>query len=106
MGLNGCYTVPHHFASDDYVSEEIIVYYPNPIPPVDVPWPHPDPPYTPMPNPPAPRPDQDQSRDRQPEKPKDSYNNRDPLQGGSQRGNGEIKSDPPVRKPQQNDRVQ
>jgi hypothetical protein len=102
MGLNGCYTVPHYFAND-YVSEEIIVYYPDPIPPVDGPWPHPDPPYTPITNPPAPRPDQDQPRDRQPEKPKYSYNSRDPLQGGSGRGSGEINTVPPVRMPDRND---
>ena len=103
MGLNGCYTVPHHFAND-YVSEEIIVYFPDPIPPVGGPWPHPDPPYKPIPNPIVNNP-----IDRQPEKPKDdgnSHGNRDQLQGGSKRGSGEIKSDPPVRKPQQNDRVQ
>ena len=106
IGLSGCYTIPRH-----YVTQEIIVYYPAPppvpIPPDPGPEPWPDPPTYPNPtNPPAPRPDQDQPRDRQPEKPKDSYSIRDPLQGGNNRGSGEIKSDSPVRTPEQKDRTQ
>ena len=103
VGLNGCYTVPHHFA-DENAYIEIIVYYPDPIPPVGGPWPTPDDPYTPIIYPTVTSP-----VNRQPEKPKDdgnSYGKRDQLQDGSQRGNGEVKSDPPVRNPQQNDRVQ
>ena len=99
VGLNGCYTVPHHFT---YVQE--IVYYPVPVEPPPAYYPHP-----PMPNPPVHHPSPPSTnppRDRQPEKPKDSYKSRDPLQGGNHRGSGEIISDPPVRKPpQKNDRV-
>ncbi len=99
VGLNGCYTVPHHFT---YVQE--IVYYPVPVDPPPTYYPRP-----PRPNPPVHNPSPPSTnppRERQPVKPKDNYKNRDPLQGGSNRGSGEIKSDPPVRKPQQkNDRV-
>ena len=99
VGLNGCYSVPHHYT---YVQE--IVYYPVPVDPPPTYYPRP-----PMPNPPVHNPSPPSTnppREKQPEKPKDSYKNRDPLQGGTHRGSGEIKSDPPVRKPpQKNDRV-
>jgi len=97
IGLSGCYTISRH-----YTYHEEIVYYPPP----DVPPPtyYPDPP---MPNPPVlypSNPKPNPPRDRQPEKPSNSYHQRDPLQGGPNRGSGEIKTDPPVRNPEQKDR--
>lgn len=99
MGLVGCVTVPRHYT---YV-EEVIYYPPPPPPPPEYYYP-PVPPTPPVYTPPAPvtRP----QTDRQPEKPKDSYQQRDPLRGGSDRGNGVIKTDPPFRKPVQKDRSQ
>lgn len=100
FGLSGCYTVPRH-----YVTQEIIVYYPAPPPPEYYPpdpEPWPDPYYPPIPNPPST--DPEQPRDRQPEKPHDSYHQRDPLQGGNDRRGSEPKTDPPVRNPEQKDR--
>jgi len=103
MGLNGCYTIPHHFADD-----EEVVYYP-PIEPyipdpiiivIDYPPPLPSPPIN------LPAPERNLPKDRQPEKPKDSYDSRDPLQGGSGRGSGEINIVPPVRTPERKDRGQ
>ena len=97
IGLSGCYTVPRH-----YTYQEVIVYYPLPDDPP--PSYYPDPP---MPNPPViypSNPKPNPPRDRQPEKPKDSYRERDPLQGGSNRGNGTINTLPPVRTPVQKDR--
>jgi hypothetical protein len=102
VGLNGCYSLPHHYT---YVQE--IVYYPVPVDPPPTYYPRP-----PMPNPPVHHPSPPPTnppRDRQPEKPKDtgsSYGNRDPLQGGSDRGNVEIKNNPPVRTPERKDRGQ
>lgn len=99
LALSGCYTIPRH-----YVTQEIIVYYPDPIPQPD-PEPWPDPTYPPRPNPPANNPPAtNPPRDRQPEKPKDSYGNRDPLQGGIHRGSGEINTVPPVRSPERKDK--
>jgi hypothetical protein len=104
LGLSGC-NLPRHFAK-----EEVIVYYYDHYDyyqedPIGGPHPLPDPPYTPITNPVVNNP-----IDRSPDKSKDggnSYSQRDPLQGGIHRGSGEIKSDPPVRKPpQKNDRVQ
>ena len=102
MGIVGC-NLPRHFTK-----EEVNIYYYDIdyvyIEPVGGPYPVPDPPFTPITHPIINRP-----FDRQPDKPKDdgnSYSKRDPLQGGNHRGGGEIKSDPPVRKPPKNDRVQ
>jgi hypothetical protein len=99
--LTGCYTVPRHYTQQ----VEIIYYVPveppyAPDPIIDYPPPPPSPPvyYSPAPEPP------NQPKDRQPEKPRDSYNQRDPLQGGDHRGSGETKTDPPVRNPVQKDR--
>jgi len=100
LGLSGCYTIPRH-----YSYQEEIVYYPNP--PEPPPYYYPDPPMPPPPIYYPPVPEQpNQPRERQPEPPKDSYNTRDPLQGGNNRGSGEIKTDPPVRTPEQKDRGQ
>ena len=98
IGLSGCYTVPHH-----YTYQEVIVYYPAPppsYPPDPEPWPEPI--YPPRPNPPST--DPPPPKERQPEKPQDSYNQRDPLQGGSNRDIGGIKTDPPLRNPVAKDR--
>lgn len=100
MTLSGCYTVPRHI-----VYEEEVVYYP----PVDPYIPDPiiiivDPP---PPTPPVYRPPShgtNPQRDRQPEKPKDTYRERDPLQGGIHRGSGEINTVPPVRNPERKDK--
>jgi hypothetical protein len=102
IGLSGCYTVPRHI-----VYEEEVIYYP----PVD--------PYIqdpiiiivdpPPPTPPVYRPPSNGTnppRDRQPQKPQDTYRERDPLQGGNHRGSSEIKTDPPVRTAEQKDRRQ
>jgi len=101
MTFSGCYTVPRHI-----VHEEVVIYYP----PVDpyIPDPiiiivDPPPPTPPVYRPPAPEPP-NQPKDRQPEKPKDSYGNRDPLQGGNHRGSGEINTVPPVRTPERKDK--
>jgi hypothetical protein len=96
IGASGCATVPRHYT---YVEE--IIYYPPPPPPLE--------PYYPTlpPTPPIVKPPVHETRpprDRQPEKPKDSYNQREQLRGGSDRGNGVIKTDPPVRTPVQKDR--
>jgi len=102
LGLAGC-NVPRHL-----IEEEEIVYYfeqvDDYIDPIGGPHPLPDPPYTPIIYPIVNNP-----IDRQPDKPDDdgnSYGNRDPLQGGINRESGEIKTDPPVKKTEQNDRVQ
>jgi len=86
-----------------------MVYYP-PIEPYEpdpiiiiIDYPPPPPHRPPVYHPPAPEPP-DQPVDRQPEKPKDSYDRRDPLQGGNHRGGGEINTYPPVRTPDQKDR--
>ena len=100
VGLTGCYTIPRHI-----VYEEEVIYYP----PVDPYIPDPiiiivDPP---PPTPPVYRPPSNGTnppRDRQPQKPQDTYRERDPLQGGSHRGGGEINSVPPVRNPERNDK--
>ena len=97
--LSGCYTVPRH-----YTQQVEIIYYVPVEPPyspdlIVYPPPPPSPPvYYPPPI------DINQPRDRQPEKPKDSYRERDPLQGGSDRDRGSVKTDPPVRNPEQKDR--
>lgn len=99
IGLNGCYSVPHHYT---YVQE--IVYYPVPVDPPPAYYPRP-----PMPNPPVlypSNPKPNPPRDRQPNRPSNSYHQRDPLQGGNNRGSGEIKTDPPVRTPVQKDQSQ
>lgn len=97
--LTGCYTIPRH-----YVTQEIIVYYPVPPPPPPPDYYYPPlPPSPPVYYPPAPQPS-NPPRDRQPEKPQNSYDQRDPLQGGNHRGGGEIKTYPPVRTPEQKDR--
>jgi len=97
IGLSGCYTIPRH-----YVTQEIIVYYPPPPPPPpDYYYPQP-PPSPPVYYPPSTG--TNPQRDRLPEKPKDSYGPRDPLQGGDHRGSGETKTDPPVRNPVEKDR--
>jgi hypothetical protein len=100
VGLTGCYTVPRHYAPQ----VEVIYYVPvePPYPPepiIDYPPPPPSPPvYYP------PSTDPNPQRDRIPEKPKDSYGKRDPLQGGEHRGGGNTKTLPPVRTPAQKDR--
>lgn len=94
FALGGCVTVPHHYT---YI-EEIIYYPPPPPPPPDY--------YPPLPPTSPVVPETRPQRDRQPEKPKDSYQKRDPLRGGSDRGNSIIKTDPPVRTLEQNHRTQ
>lgn len=98
IGLSGCYTVPRHY------NHEVIIYYV----PVDPPYPPeptidypPPPPSPPVYYPPT---GSNPQRDRLPEKPKDSYQQRDPLQGGSKRGDGTINTVPPVRTPEQKNR--
>ena len=97
----GCRTVPRHLAQ-----EEVVIYYNVEYPVLDekpIGGPHPLPPATtPVINNPVP------TRDPQPKTPSDggSYSSRDPLQGGIKRPPGEIKTNPPVKKPVQNDRVQ
>lgn len=93
--LTGCYTIPRHY------SEQVeIIYYV----PVDPPY-SPDPIIDYLPPPPSPSiyyppsTENNPDRNRTPEKPKDSYGQRDPLQGGSKRGNGTIMTEPPVRTP-------
>ena len=103
LGLVGC-NLPRHFAK-----QEVNIYYYDIdyiyIEPVGGPHPLPDPPHNPIKNPIVNNP-----VDRQPIKSKDdgnSFGQRDPLQGGNHRGSGEIKCDPPVRKPpKKNDRLQ
>ena len=98
--LNGCYTVPRHYTQH----VEIIYYVPveppySPDPIIDYPPPPPSPPvYYP------PSTGTNPQRDRLPEKPKDSYGTRDPLQGGNHRGSGEINTVPPVRTPERKDK--
>jgi hypothetical protein len=99
IGLSGCYTIPRHYT----YQEEIVYYPPPPPPPPDYYYP------PPLPSPPInlPAPEHpNQPVDRQPEKPRDSYDKRDPLQGGNHRGSDEIKTDPPVRTAEQKDRRQ
>lgn len=99
IGLSGCYTIPRHY------STQVEVIYYVPIEPPYTPEPiidYPPPPQSPSVNYPPPV-DNNPPRNRQPEKPKDSYDQRDPLQGGSNRGSGEIKTDPPVRTPEHKD---
>jgi len=102
FGLSGCYTVPRHYTQQ----VEVIYYVPieqpySPGPIIDYPPPPPSPSvYYP------PTTDTNPQRDRIPKKPKDSYGQRDPLQGGDNRGSGEIKTDPPVRAPEQKDQGQ
>ena len=105
FGLIGCYTVPRHLVQEQeinyYYIDEIIVndpiYDPLPIP-------EPPPPVVTNPhrnNPVIPRNDQsDNSRN------SGSYGKRDPLSGDINRNSGETRTNPPVRKPEQNDRVQ
>jgi hypothetical protein len=99
MGLIGCATVPRHYT---YV-EEVIYYPPPPPPPPEYYYP-PVPPTPPIVKPPVSEPNP--PRNRQPEKPKDSYNQRDPLRGGSNRGNDILKTNPPFRTPVKKDRSQ
>lgn len=98
IGLGGCYTIPRHYT----YQEEIVYYPPPPPPPPDYYYP-PLPPSPPVYYPPTPEPTSP-PRDRQPEKPQDSYDKRDLLQGGNHRGGDEIKTYPPVRTPEQKDR--
>ena len=101
VGLNGCYTIPHHFAEGDEYDEEIFYYPPPPPHPYPPDPPYPRPPY--IPNPPSPDP---QPKISHPETPKDnngsSYGVRDPLRGHGGRGTGERTSDL-VHKPERND---
>ena len=97
IGFVGCHTVPRHFARE----EVVVHYYYEPIPPECPPieGPNPPPPPTqPIVKDPIPQRDQQTKNQNN----GGSYNQRDPLQGGHR--NGEIKSDPPVRKPGHNDR--
>jgi hypothetical protein len=98
VGLTGCYTVPRH-----YVTQEIIVYYPHPHPPPPDYYYPPVPPSPPVYYPPTPE-QPNPPRDRQPDRPGNSYQQRDPLQGGSNRGDGTINTLPPLRTPVQKDR--
>ena len=103
VSLIGCQTVPRHL-----VSEEVVIIYYEPIyydPPYSPHPPTPRPPITPVKNPIVNVPP---SRDSQTKNQNNdgSYGKRDPLQGGDKTGKENIKSDPPVRKPVQNDRVQ
>ena len=100
IGLSGCYTVPRHYTQQ----VEIIYYIPVEPPYTSEPIiDYPPPPQSPSVIYPPPI-EINQPRNRQPEKPKDSYNQRDPLQGGSHRDIGGIKTDPPVRNPVAKDR--
>ena len=102
VGITGCYTVPRHYTQQ----VEVIYYVPvdppySPDPIIDYPEPPPSPPvYYPPSN------DTNPQRDRIPEKPKDSYGQRDPLKGGDHRGKGEINPVPPVRTSEQKNRGQ
>lgn len=102
FGLIGCQTVPRHL-----VREEVVIYYYEPIlvdvPPIEGPYP-PEPPTQPIIRPSITKPNP--IRDDQSKNNIGSYQQRDPLQGGSHRGSEEIKSDPPVRNTSQNNRVQ
>ena len=98
MGLVGCVTVPRHYT---YVQE--VIYYPPPPPPPPEYYYPPVLPTPPIVKPTTPVTNRPQ-KERRPETPKDSYQQRDPLKGGSDRGNGVIKTDPPVRNPVQKDR--
>jgi len=100
IALNGCYTIPRH-----YTYQEEKVYYPVPPPPPPDYYYPPLPPSPPVYYPPAPEPP-NQPKDRQPEKLRDSYDQRDPLQGGDHRGSGEINTVPPVRSPERKDKGQ
>ena len=92
LGLSGCYTIPRHFADDEY--EEVIIRYPVPILPYD---PCPEPPFIggphPLPNPPVQNP---QPIIRQPEPPRNDqgYRNqvRDPIRRDGNRGDNERKT--------------
>ena len=99
IGFVGCNSVPRHF-----VREEVVIYYYEPIlvdcPPIEGPIP-PETPTQPIIRPGVTKPNP--IRDQQSGNNIGSYNQRDPLQDGGHR-NGEIKSDPPVRKPVHNDR--
>lgn len=100
IGLSGCYTIPRHI-----VNEEEVVYY-SPVDPY-IPDPiiiivDPPPPSPPVYYPPSTG--TNPQRGRLPEKPKDSYRQRDPLQGGNHRGSGEINTVPPVRSPERKDK--
>ncbi|MDZ7623404.1 MAG: hypothetical protein U5J96_03015 [Ignavibacteriaceae bacterium] len=101
MTLSGCYTVPRHI-----VNEEEVVYYPPVDPPIftrsNIIIVDPPPPSPPVYYPPSTG--TNPQRDRLPEKPKDSYRERDPLQGGNHRGSGEINTVPPVRTPERKDK--
>ena len=101
IGLGGCYTIPRHY------SQQVEVIYYAPIDTLYEPDPivYPEPPPSPSVHYP-PSTDTNPQRDRLPVKPKDSYGQRDPLQGGSNRGSVEIKTDPPVRAPEQKDQGQ
>ena len=101
ISLTGCYTIPRHYSRQvevvDYTPVDTL-YRPDPIV-------YPEPPPSPSVYYP-PTTDTNPQRDRIPKKPKDSYGQRDPLQGGDNRGSGEIKTDPPVRAPEQKDQGQ
>lgn len=93
IGLSGCYTIPQHFA-DDNECEEVVVYYPEPVPPP----PPIAPPISPIIRPPyVPRPPvmvpDPKPIIRQPEVPQETkgYKDqvRDPLRGHGERGNEE-----------------
>jgi len=100
IGLSGCYTVPRHYTQQ----VEIIYYIPVEPPYTNEPIiDYPPPPQSPSVIYPPPI-EINQPRNRQPEKPNNSYRERDHLQGGSNRVSGEIRTDPPVRNPVQKDR--
>jgi hypothetical protein len=101
INLTGCYTIPRHYTQQvevvghtpvDTLFRPEPIIYPEPPPSPSVYYP--------------PTTDTNPQRDRIPEKPKDSYGQRDPLQGGSDRDRGGIKTDPPVRNPVEKDRGQ
>jgi len=103
LSLLGCQTVPRHLVRD-----EVVIYYYQPpivdLPPIEGPEP-PNPPVQPIIRPginnPPPRDQQSKTHDKG-----GSYGQRDPLQGGSSRNSGEIRTYPPVKKPENNARVQ
>jgi hypothetical protein len=103
LSLIGCQTVPRHL-----VREEVVIYYYEPpivdLQPIEGPYP-PRPPVRPITRPginnPPPRNEQSKTPDNG-----GSYGKRDPLQGGSSRKSGETKTHPPVKKPENNARVQ
>lgn len=86
ISLTGCYTIPQHFTDDEF--QEIIIYYPEPIPLPEPCCVDPIPPDPPNNNP--------KPIIRQPETPRNDQGYRDqvrdPLRGNGNRGDNERKT--------------